>query len=147
MGYCVCIEDRKYPRNALLFNICFVFRSSISTVDLQPYRPIVRMVGQALRTVECESEFLFRKDTKVRMKEIIANIRQSLNDRGSVTLDVDDVNTVNLFLSPPIPPSQEFSDGHVIPTSSVRPFISRGSSLVSLECARYVSKSLQTSIY
>ncbi len=63
VGFPVRIEHEKYHRNALMFNVGFVF--SVDE-DSRPYEPVLRKFGLFLRTLELESEFLFVEETKVR---------------------------------------------------------------------------------
>ena len=44
-----CISDKKYDRNAFIFNSVFVFDS---TTDTSPYEPIIQKLGDAFRTYE-----------------------------------------------------------------------------------------------
>ena len=49
IGYPVCIESSKYERNALIFNLCFVFDA---TTDVLCYEPVVRKLAGYLSTLE-----------------------------------------------------------------------------------------------
>ena len=49
MGYPVSIKDDKYERNALLFNMCFVFEKEAET---ESYEQIVRKMARVLRSLE-----------------------------------------------------------------------------------------------
>ena len=44
-----CIDDKKYARNAFIFNFVFVFTSSTATT---PYEPIITKIGDTFRTCE-----------------------------------------------------------------------------------------------
>lgn len=44
-----CISDKKYDRNAFIFNSVFVFDS---TTDTSPYEPIIQKLGDAFKTYE-----------------------------------------------------------------------------------------------
>ncbi len=44
-----CIDDKKYKRNAFIFNFVFVFYSS---TDHTPYEPLIQKIGEAFRTYE-----------------------------------------------------------------------------------------------
>jgi hypothetical protein len=62
LGYPVYVQHAKYHRNALLFNLCFVFEhvENYATSPLVSFEPIVRKFAAVLTTLEHESEFLFR---------------------------------------------------------------------------------------
>ena len=49
MGCPKCIDDKKYERNAFIFNFVFVFSSSI---DTSTYVPVIQKMGNAFRTYE-----------------------------------------------------------------------------------------------
>ena len=44
-----CIDDKKYARNAFIFNFVFVFASSTTTAA---YEPIITKIGDTFRTCE-----------------------------------------------------------------------------------------------
>lgn len=52
MGCPKCIDDKKYERNAFIFNFVFVFSSSI---DTSTYEPVIQKMGNAFRTYEVRS--------------------------------------------------------------------------------------------
>ena len=49
MGCPKVIQDNKYERNALLFNVVFVLDSSL---DHTPYEPVLLKLGDTFRTYE-----------------------------------------------------------------------------------------------
>lgn len=51
----MCIDNPKYHRNQLLFNVTFVFAPNIETVS---YESVVRKLGTGLRNLEVETELL-----------------------------------------------------------------------------------------
>jgi hypothetical protein len=61
VGYPMQIEDPRYPRNALMFNLVFVFERD---ADTRAYEPVVRKMAQTLRTLEVRFiYFLYRYGT------------------------------------------------------------------------------------
>ena len=48
------IEDNKYARNALIFNVVFVFAAQ---ADTSPYEAVVQKLGEAFKTYEVRSDF------------------------------------------------------------------------------------------
>ena len=49
MGYPICIEHEKFRRNALLFNICFVFHQDI---DVSHYEATLRKLALTFKSLE-----------------------------------------------------------------------------------------------
>ncbi|OQR95534.1 hypothetical protein THRCLA_07784 [Thraustotheca clavata] len=97
VGYPVCIEDDKYHRNALLFNIGFVFHR---TMDSTPYKPILRKLGSLMETMEKESGFLSQESTKSKLATILPAILNDLTHFGECTIPIDTANIINLKLFP-----------------------------------------------
>lgn len=62
MGFPICIEDKKYHRNALLFNVAFILAEHADVVGLQP---LLRKLALTLRAAEIESEYLHKEETRV----------------------------------------------------------------------------------
>eukprot|EP00644_Phytophthora_capsici_P011816 jgi/Phyca11/533247/estExt2_fgenesh1_pg.C_PHYCAscaffold_120008 len=76
VGYPVCIEDDKYHRNALLFNIALV------------------------EGMEKESGFLYNPDKKELLGTILPQVLKDLTLHGECTIPVDTANVINLKLFP-----------------------------------------------
>eukprot|EP01132_Coremiostelium_polycephalum_P007829 gene7829-9643_t len=98
LGFPVLLQDVKYHRNALLFNLCLVFDKS---TDTTPYHPIVRKLGTILRTLETESEYLFNQSKdrdQPDLLKILETLYMELNSYGESTITVDDANTINVKL-------------------------------------------------
>ena len=49
MGYPVSIQEEKYERNVLLFNLCFVFEKG---ADTESYEQVVMKVARVLKSLE-----------------------------------------------------------------------------------------------
>ncbi|KAF1324737.1 Nitrogen permease regulator nlrg/npr2, partial [Globisporangium splendens] len=106
VGYPVCIEDDKYHRNALLFNIGFVFDEH---VDTAAYRPILRKLGALMESMEKESGFLHVGESKALLEHILPQILHDLTLNGECTIPVNTANVINLKLFPKLQdPSQVF---------------------------------------
>jgi hypothetical protein len=97
VGYPVCISDDKYHRNALLFNIGFVFDEHVETT---PYRPILRKLGGLVESMERESGFLYNADKKALLAHVLPQILRDLTLHGECTIPVDTANIINLKLFP-----------------------------------------------
>eukprot|EP01103_Thecamoeba_quadrilineata_P018450 TRINITY_DN701_c0_g1_i1.p1 TRINITY_DN701_c0_g1~~TRINITY_DN701_c0_g1_i1.p1 ORF type:complete len:224 (+),score=31.84 TRINITY_DN701_c0_g1_i1:52-723(+) len=118
MGVPVCIENSKYPRNALLFNLCFVFGSKTQT---SIYIPILRKLAVTLRDLETESEFIYRETSKSRILDIITRILSHLNSTGECIIPVDAANTIHLKIFPHISSPPPILD-HEVPVKTVSNF-------------------------
>ncbi|KAJ3408488.1 Nitrogen permease regulator 2 [Chytridiales sp. JEL 0842] len=97
MGYPVSIEDPKYKRNALLFNLCFVFNKG---ADTSSYEQVVRKVARVLRSLEEESEFLNNAETKRNVLNIMEQLLQDLNTYSECKIPINDAEAINLKLFP-----------------------------------------------
>ena len=74
MGFPVVIENKKYHRNALIFNTVFVFEQKEETSE---FEPVVEKLAGYLKTIELEKEYLSKEETKKNILEILKRI---LND-------------------------------------------------------------------
>lgn len=55
ISYPVIIENQRYPRNAMIFNLGMVFDCDS---DTRCYEPVVRKLARILRTAEVRNRFL-----------------------------------------------------------------------------------------
>ncbi|CAI7995261.1 GATOR complex protein NPRL2 [Geodia barretti] len=88
-----CIDDKKYARNAFIFNFVFVFTSSTCTTA---YEPIITKVGDTFRTCELESSFLSDNTHRGKLEAIMTQVFEKLNSHGLCTVNVDDTNCLYL---------------------------------------------------
>ncbi|XP_063797438.1 GATOR1 complex protein NPRL2 isoform X1 [Pseudophryne corroboree] len=93
IGCPVCIEHKKYSRNALLFNLGFVCSAWVKTCALEP---IVKKLAGYLKTLELESGFISNEDSKQRLVPIMSILLEGLNSTGECSLPIDESNTVHL---------------------------------------------------
>ncbi|KAJ1344054.1 hypothetical protein BSLG_001194 [Batrachochytrium salamandrivorans] len=100
VGHPVLIEHPKYERNAMLFNLCFVFDSTANTAC---YEQIVTKMARVLRSLEVESEFLSNPATKASVLNIIEQLLEDLNSYNECQIPINDANTINLKLFPHYP--------------------------------------------
>ncbi|CAM9426561.1 unnamed protein product, partial [Phaeothamnion confervicola] len=128
VGHPMCIQDEKYDRNALLFNIAFVFHGEASAEDIEPYHPALRKIAITLAAIEQESQFLFDPTKKERLGTILPQVLAGLNCRGDCAIVLDDANMLNLklFWSPASPRSVR---DHEVPVMLQDPEV-----LMSLDC-------------
>jgi hypothetical protein len=104
MGFPLCIRDEKYGRNALLFNIGFVFHED---ADLEPFQPVLRKLGNSIMTLEIDTGFLFKADSKAKLRSMLPDILHNINTFGECSIPVDLYNAINLrtFTRLPDPPA------------------------------------------
>ncbi|GFQ64969.1 GATOR complex protein NPRL2 [Trichonephila clavata] len=103
IGYPIHIENTKYLRNRLIFNLCFVCDPSKRTMQ---YEPIVRKLANYLVKLELEDEFLFKEHTKAQLPSIMDKIRDELNRSGKCSISINASNTIflNVIRVYPMPP-------------------------------------------
>ncbi|KAG8436134.1 hypothetical protein GDO86_007297 [Hymenochirus boettgeri] len=95
IGCPVCIEHKKYSRNALLFNMGFVCNAQAKTCALEP---IVKKLAGYLTTLELETGFISNEDSKQRLVPIMSILLEGLNSTGECSLPIDESNTMHLKL-------------------------------------------------
>eukprot|EP00128_Syssomonas_multiformis_P018811 Colp12_sorted_trinity150504_noHs@35256 len=111
VGYPVIIENKKYQRNALMFNVAFVFDPSTST---EKYEPVIRKIARYFTCLEVESEYISREETKANIPVIIQRILNDLNSSGKSTIVANDANTMYLQIFPVLPDPPAVYD-HKVP--------------------------------
>ncbi|XP_051707573.1 GATOR1 complex protein NPRL2 isoform X1 [Oryctolagus cuniculus] len=108
IGCPVCIEHKKYSRNALLFNLGFVCDAQATTCALEP---IVKKLAGYLTTLELESSFVSTEESKQKLVPIMTILLEELNASGRCTLPIDESNTIHLKVieqRPDPPVAQEY---------------------------------------
>ncbi|KAB1264701.1 GATOR complex protein NPRL2 [Camelus dromedarius] len=131
IGCPVCIEHKKYSRNALLFNLGFVCDAQAKTCALEP---IVKKLAGYLTTLEVcntmglakgsgmyppccpcsiqlESSFVSTEESKQKLVPIMTILLEELNASGRCTLPIDESNTIHLKVieqRPDPPVAQEY---------------------------------------
>ncbi|NXY66211.1 NPRL2 protein, partial [Callaeas wilsoni] len=93
IGCPVCIEHKKYSRNALLFNLGFVCDARAKACALEP---IVKKLAGYLTTLELESGFISNEESKQKLVPIMTILLEELNAKGKCTLPIDESNTIHL---------------------------------------------------
>ncbi|RWS04038.1 nitrogen permease regulator 2-like protein [Dinothrombium tinctorium] len=115
IGFPCGIEHEKYPRNRLLFNLCFVCVASMRTMQ---YEPIVKKLANYLVHLELECNFLFDENSKAKLPHLMAQIRNQLNKYRSCTLPVTESTTIHLKVNRVHPEPQQVED-HDVPIFSI----------------------------
>uniref|UniRef100_A0A2P2I0T8 Nitrogen permease regulator 2-like protein n=1 Tax=Hirondellea gigas TaxID=1518452 RepID=A0A2P2I0T8_9CRUS len=82
-GYPNKIEDSKYERNALLFNLCLVFKPEARTA---PYRPLIHKLSDYLHSLETENGFLSDEESRKQLPLMMEQLYHDLNDTGRCVL-------------------------------------------------------------
>ncbi|CAL4122731.1 unnamed protein product, partial [Meganyctiphanes norvegica] len=85
-GYPNEIKNPKYPRNALLFNLCFVCHPNSRTVQ---YEPAVKKLSEFFENLELESGFLCNEDSRKQIPGIMKTILEDMNSGGKCTIEID----------------------------------------------------------
>lgn len=92
-GLPVAIEDSKYDRNCLLFNLCFVFNIDD---DTSVFEGVVRKMSRELSSLELESELISNASKKLQLRDIIEQIYNDLNTFYESQISVGEFNRINL---------------------------------------------------
>jgi len=101
-GYSIIIDDPKYPRNQLMFNMCFVCYPWSRTVQ---FEPAIRKFSEYLVMLEKENEFVSREEHTEELKQLMEEVYFQLNDKHNAIVQVGRY-TLNLKVVPnkPDPP-------------------------------------------
>ena len=82
------IQNKKYDRNAFIFNFCFVFEGDC---DITPYEGVIRKVGASFKEYEVDSDFLKDEKTRKNIPEILRKVLYQLNTRGYCHVPIGNV--------------------------------------------------------
>ncbi|XP_065676241.1 GATOR1 complex protein NPRL2-like [Hydra vulgaris] len=93
MGYPIKIDNKKYDRNALLFNALFVFNENDC---VQEFESVVTKLAGYLTTLELETEYIWNSKTKRNLQSILTKILEDISSLGECTIPVDHCNTIFL---------------------------------------------------
>ncbi|XP_056020972.1 GATOR complex protein NPRL2-like isoform X2 [Ostrea edulis] len=93
VGCPVYIGDTKYQRNALMFNLCFVFGQSVDTSN---HEPVVKKLASYLTQIELESGFLSSKKSQEHIPVFMEKVLHLLNKYGCCSIPVGESITVHL---------------------------------------------------
>ncbi|KAI9296912.1 nitrogen permease regulator 2 [Neoconidiobolus thromboides FSU 785] len=76
IGYPITIKNRKYERNALMFNLCWVFNGKD---EVKSFEPIIGKMGLVLKGLEIEEEVLSDLKKKHALLPALEHILEDLN--------------------------------------------------------------------
>ncbi|XP_071082771.1 GATOR1 complex protein NPRL2-like [Haliotis cracherodii] len=97
VGCPVCIDDPKYKRNALMFNLCFVFDKDSRTCN---FGSVVKKLAAYFTQLELESGFLFYEEKRQQIPKIITSILTDLNKYGNCAIPIRESCTIYLKVAP-----------------------------------------------
>ncbi|KAK3821710.1 MAG: nitrogen permease regulator 2 [Benniella sp.] len=115
VGFPVNLEHKKFQRNALMFNLAFVFDKDAETSS---YEPVVRKMARVLKALEKENEFLSRQPDENGMQNLIEQLLEDLNSYCECRIPIDSANIINLKLFPTYPNPPPVYD-YQVPISTV----------------------------
>ncbi|CAG8517213.1 7666_t:CDS:2 [Paraglomus occultum] len=110
MGVPVLIRNKKYPRGILIFNLSLVFDHG---ADTSSYEPVARKIARVLTSLEVESEFLWKLETRSTVYNIIEQLLEDLNNYCECQIPINETNALNLKLFPTYPNPQPVYDYQV----------------------------------
>lgn len=85
IGFPVGINDPKFPRNKLIFNLCIVCIPTAKTLE---YESVVEKLAHYLINLEIENAFLYNPETKAKLPYYMQQIKDQLNATKSCILPV-----------------------------------------------------------
>lgn len=120
VGCPVSIGDTKYQRNALMFNLCFVFEQDVDTIN---HEPVVKKLASYLTQIELESGFLSAERSQGLIPQFMEKVLHLLNKYGRCSIPVGESITVHLKVTVNIsePPPVLDHDVPILIRDRVRP--------------------------
>lgn len=110
IGYPIGIDDVKYARNRLIFNVCFVCRPHLRTFH---YEPMVKKLNNYFQDLEQECRFLSDPEQRDKIPSILEEIRVKLNEFKVCKLEMTTSITINLKVVNVHPDPEEVRDEQV----------------------------------
>ncbi|KAI3654392.1 hypothetical protein MP228_001111 [Amoeboaphelidium protococcarum] len=96
VGYPMLIQDSKYERNSMLFNLCLVLDGEDQCrwlLKLEAYIFAARRIAHYLEYLEQNSGFIFNLSSEIQQKQLqqfMYYIQQQLNEGGELICQLDD---------------------------------------------------------
>lgn len=110
IGYPIGIDDARYSRNRLIFNVCFVCQPNMRTFH---YEPLVRKLNRYFEDLELECRFLSDPESRNKMSIILEDIRTKLNEFKVCRLEMTSSTTINLKVVRVHPDPEDVHDEQV----------------------------------
>ncbi|KAL5515966.1 hypothetical protein EMCRGX_G001221 [Ephydatia muelleri] len=104
------IENKKYQRNAFIFNFVFVFEVN---TDTALFEPVILKLGAAFKTYELESSFLSQEESQSKLQFILCSVFNDFNRCGCCTIPIDETKSLHLKITPSLPDPPTIQDHHV----------------------------------
>nr|XP_039255729.1 GATOR complex protein NPRL2-like isoform X1 [Styela clava] len=103
IGCPVCIEGSHYPRNNFIFNFGLVLDSNHKS---SPCIPMIKQLSKYMSELEKENGFVSNEETREMIPNILRDMLEELNTKGSCCTRVNDNTTLFLKVFPPttLPP-------------------------------------------
>lgn len=121
VGCPITIESDKYERNALMFNLCFVFDINSNTFY---YEALVKKMNIFLKTIEEDREFLSNPERKQYLLPTFEHMLEDLNNMCETRIMLGKTDILNLKLFPlykqPIPILQHQTPLPLVDLSTLR---------------------------
>ena len=96
VGCPIYIDNDKYKRNALIFNVCFTFDEDTNTTH---YCPAVKKLADYMTQLEIELEFLSNPDNVKKIPDFLQEVLDGLNNNGCCNINMAESCTVHLKLA------------------------------------------------
>lgn len=98
VGIAINVVGEQYARNALLYNLAFVFGAD---EPIEPYRQLVQKFAMFLRTLEVDSRFLSTPATKAQLPALLKDVYTALRTEGECRRAVTPSDTLVLIVTQP----------------------------------------------
>ncbi|GAB1227463.1 hypothetical protein ENUP19_0340G0049 [Entamoeba nuttalli] len=108
VGYPTMIKHGKYGRNALLFNLCFVFDEGTSDGAISCYEAIIKQINKELRILEINEDYIIKEEKRKGLGEIIKHLRNCLNTYGFCNIEFG--NNIQMRVRLAIDPSNPIEE-------------------------------------
>lgn len=96
VGCPIYIEDGKYKRNALIFNVCFTFDEDTNTAE---YSPVVKKLAGYMTQLENELEFLSKPHSESSIRDFLQEVLDDLNHDRCCNIKMAESCNVHLKLA------------------------------------------------
>nr|CAB3264429.1 nitrogen permease regulator 2-like protein [Phallusia mammillata] len=110
IGCPVCLNNSKYPRNQYVFNFGLVLDNENKS---SPCIPLIKKLSTYMVEVEKEDSFVSSEATKSRIPDMLKQMFDQLNKKGSCTISVNESTTIYLKIFPPTSLPPAVYDHHV----------------------------------
>lgn len=110
IGFPIGIDHSRYPRNRLIFNVCFICRPHLRTFH---YEPLVKKLNKYFEELELECQFLSNTESRKKIPSILEDIRVKLNEFKVCRLEMTSSTTINLKVVRVHPDPEEVLDEQV----------------------------------